>query len=230
VAKIHKKPMLTSKTFDFLKDLSKNNNREWFSENRKRYDTARIDLENLVSETLKEILFFENWVNTNTKDCIFRINRDVRFSKDKSPYKNFFSAAFGDGGRHSGKIDYYLHLQPNNESFIGAGIYNVTTEQLGKFRQEIDYNAVQIKTMIENEYFKAYYPEIWGEKLKKAPKGYAADHPDLELLCRKQLFFMHRFKDEDIFKPNFPQEIAKACKIVKPFTDFVNELFYGKND
>lgn len=222
--------MLTSKTFDFLKDLSQNNNREWFSENRKRYDEARNELECLVSESLKEILLFENWVNTTTKDCIFRINRDVRFSKDKSPYKNFFSAAFGNGGRHSGKIDYYLHIQPNNESFFGAGIYNVTTEQLAKFRQEIDYNAIEIKNIIENDNFKAHFPVIWGEKLKKAPKGYAADHPELELLCRKQLFFMHKFTDSEVCSVNFSVEISKACKIIKPFTDFVNELFYGENE
>lgn len=217
--------MLTQSTFIFLKDLAENNNREWFAENRKRYEAAKKEVEKLVGALLKGVNEFEPLPNTEVKDCIFRINRDIRFSKDKAPYKQWLSAAVGPGGRHSGRIDFYLHIQPG-ESFLGAGMWNPTPKQLAKFRQEIDFNPEALKSIIEAPDFRSYFPEAWGESLQRAPKGYPENHPDIELLKRKQLFFMHKYTDAEVTSPDFAAEVVKGCRLIKPYCEFLNYLFF----
>lgn len=219
--------MLSQSTLQFLKELAENNNRDWFTENRKRYETAKKDLEKLVEAVLKGVNEFESLPNTEVKDCIFRINRDVRFSKDKSPYKQWFSAAVGPGGRHSGRTDFYLHIQPG-ESFLGAGMWAPTPKHLAKFRQEIDFNPQELKGIIEAPAFRDYFPEIWGESLQRMPKGYPETHPDIALLKRKQLFFMHKYSDVDVMSPRFAAEIVKGCRLIKPFCDYLNYLFFDE--
>lgn len=222
--------MFTLATIDFLKDLATNNNRDWFAENRKRYETAKKELEKLVEILLKGIGEFEHLSNTEVKDCIFRINRDIRFSKDKSPYKQWLSAAIGPGGRHSGRIDYYLHIQPNGESFLGAGMWNPTPKHLAKFRQEIDFNAQELKGIIEASEFRTFFPEIWGESLSRIPKGYTEEHPEASLLKRKQLFFMHKFTDEALTQSHLADEVILGCRLLKPYCDYLNYLFFDEQE
>ncbi|WP_205319202.1 DUF2461 domain-containing protein [Runella rosea] len=221
--------MLTQSTLHFLKDLAENNNRDWFAENRKRYETSKKDLEQLVATVLKGLSEFESLPNTEVKDCIFRINRDIRFSKDKSPYKQWFSAAIGPGGRHSGRTDFYLHIQPG-ESFLGAGMWAPTPKHLAKFRQEIDFNPQGLKSIIEAPEFRDYFPEIWGESLQRSPKGYPEDHPDIDLLKRKQLFFMHKYSDAEVMSSGFAAEIVKGCRLIKPYCEFLNYLFFDEQE
>ncbi|WP_199736715.1 DUF2461 domain-containing protein [Fibrisoma montanum] len=222
------KAVLTAQTLDFLRELAQNNNRDWFQTNRKRYVAAKAEFEAWVGRVLAGVCSFEPLPTTDVKDCIFRINRDIRFSKDKSPYKLNFSAAIGPGGRHSGRIDYYIHLQPGNESFLGAGMWQPTPEHLSKFRQEVDYNVDELKAIIEADAFRAYFPEVWGETMKTAPKGYSADHPEIGLLRRKQLFFMHRFTDKEVLKPAFADDVVRGCQLLKPYCDFLNYLFFDE--
>lgn len=221
--------MLTLSTLEFLQELAENNNREWFTEHRKRYDAAKKEMEALVKDLIKGIGEFENLPNTEPKDCLFRINRDIRFSKDKAPYKQWLSAAVGPGGRHSGRIDFYVHIQPG-ESFLGAGMWNPTPKQLAKFRQEIDFNPEALKSIIEAPEFKAYFPEAWGESLQRMPKGYPENHPDIALLKRKQLFFMHKYTDAEVTSPNFAKEIVNGCRLIKPYCDFLNYLFFEEEE
>lgn len=216
---------LTAPTLAFLTDLVQNNYRDWFQANRPRYDAAKAELEAFTARLIDGAASFHPLPNTSPKDCIFRINRDIRFSKDKAPYKPNFAVALGPGGRHSGQIDYYLHIQPGNESFLGAGMWQATPAQLATFRQEIDYNVDSLKGIIEAADFQAYFPEISGESTKTAPKGYSADHPDIDLLKRKQLFFMHRYTDKEVLKPNFADEVLRGCRLIKPYCDFLNDLF-----
>lgn len=229
-AKTVTKPALTATTLDFMRDLAQNNNREWFQSNRKRYESAKSEFIALVGQVLQNVSAFQPLPNTEVKDCIFRINRDVRFSKNKAPYKLNLAAAIGPGGRHSGRIDYYIHIQPGNESFIGAGMWQPAPEHLAKFRQEIDYNVESLTDIIEAPEFRAYYPEIWGETMKTAPKGYSADHPHIDLLRRKQLFFMHRYTDKEVLKLTFADELTRACQVIKPYCDFLNYLFYEEKE
>ncbi|GAB3504294.1 DUF2461 domain-containing protein [Spirosoma knui] len=224
------KAVLTAPTFTFLRDLVKNNNREWFHANRSRYDAAKTELCGVVERVLAGLAPFEPLANTAVKDCIFRINRDIRFSKDKAPYKSNLAFAVGPGGRHSGRIDYYVQIQPNNQSFLGAGMWQPTPANLAKFRQEIDYNVDELKEIIEADEFKAFFPEAAGEVMKTAPKGYSADHPEIDLLRRKELFFIHRFTDKDVLKPNFADEIVRGCQLIKPYCDFLNYLFFDEKE
>ncbi|MFN4145786.1 MAG: DUF2461 domain-containing protein [Runella sp.] len=222
--------MLTSLTINFLKELADHNNRDWFSTHRPRYEAAKKEFEQVVADVLKGVMSFEDFPNTEVKDCIFRINRDVRFSQNKAPYKTWVSAAFGPGGRHSGRIDYYLHIQPHDESFLGAGMWNPTPKQLAKFRQEIDFNAQELKNIIEESDFRAYFPIAWGETLRRAPKGYAEDHPEAELLKRKQLFFMHKYTDQEIQSEHFVNEVVAGCRLLKPYCDFLNYIFFDESE
>ncbi|MGA0558614.1 DUF2461 domain-containing protein [Larkinella sp. VNQ87] len=221
---------LTVQTLNFLRDLVDHNNREWFQANRARYETAKAEFEGFVTRLLKGIETFEHLPNTAVKDCIFRINRDIRFSKDKAPYKKNFAAAVGPGGRHSGRIDYYFHLQPDGESFLGAGMWQPTPTHLAKFRQEVDYNVDELKAIIEDPAFNAYFPEAVGESMKTTPKGYSADHPEIALLRRKELFFIHRYSDKDVLKPGFADEVVKGCRLIKPYCDYLNYLFFDEKD
>lgn len=224
------KAVFTAQTFDFLRDLVQNNNREWFQANRSRYDAAKSELCGVVERVLTGLSPVEPLANTAVKDCIFRINRDIRFSKDKAPYKSNLAFAIGPGGRHSGRIDYYVQIQPGNQSFLGAGMWQPTPANLAKFRQEVDYNVDELKNIIEADEFKAYFPEIHGEMLKVMPKGYPADHPEIDLLRRKELFFVHRYTDKDVLKPNFADEVVRGCRIIKPYCDFLNYLFFDEKE
>ncbi|WP_128543535.1 DUF2461 domain-containing protein [Larkinella soli] len=220
----------TSQSLDFLRDLVQNNNREWFQANRSRYEAAKKELTGFVGRLLEAVCRFQPLPNTEVKDCIFRINRDIRFSKDKSPYKPNFAVAIGPGGRHSGRIDYFLSIQPDGETFLGAGMWQPTPQHLTKFRQEVDYNPTELKRIIEDPEFRAYFPEIWGETMKTAPKGYSADHPDIDLLRRKQLFFMHRYSDREVTKPGFADEVARGCLLIRPYCDYLNYLFFEEQE
>ncbi|MBC8153013.1 MAG: DUF2461 domain-containing protein, partial [Bacteroidetes bacterium] len=124
------KAALSAATLDFLRDLAQNNNRDWFQANRARYDAAKAEFEEFITRVLHRINATQPLGTTTAKDCIFRINRDVRFARDKSPYKLNLAAGIGAGGRKSGHIDYYFHLQPNGETFIGAGMYQPTPAEL----------------------------------------------------------------------------------------------------
>lgn len=219
--------MLTQHTLQFLTNLSENNNREWFHANRNDYEKSKAEFEVFCQEVLTGIAQFQdNLLHTNVKSCILRINRDIRFSLDKSPYKKYLAAGFGPGGKSSGKVDFYLHIQPN-ESFLGGGMWSPTSSQLASFRQEIDYNPQHLKGIIESDDFRNYFNEIHGEKVKKMPKGYSIDHPDIELLKYKQLFFVHKYSNEEVLAKNFADDIIMACQLLKPYLDYINHLFYG---
>lgn len=223
--------MLSHHSLQFLRNLEQNNNREWFHANRKDYEQTKAEFENLCQEILTGVAQFqENLINTSAKSCILRINRDIRFSADKSPYKKYVAAGFGPGGKSSGKVDFYLHIQPNNESFLGGGMWAPTSTQLASFRQEIDYSPHIIKGIIDANSFKNYFNEIHGEKVKKMPKGYSVAHPDIELLKYKQLFFIHKYTDKIVMDKTFADEVINGCRILKPYLDYINNLFYGEEN
>lgn len=224
------KAVLTGQTLDFLADLVQHNNRDWFHANRSRYDAAKAELCSVVERVLTSMSAFEPLANTAAKDCIFRINRDIRFTKDKAPYKSNLAFAIGPGGRHSGRIDYYVHIQPGNQSFLGGGMWQPTPANLAKFRQEVDYNVAELKDIIEADAFRMYFPEISGEVMKTTPKGYSADHPEIELLRRKELFFIHRYTDKKVLKANFADEIVRGSQILKPYCDLLNYLFFDEKE
>ncbi len=221
--------MIDPRTFQFLTDLAENNHKEWFHENRSSYEYAREGFLGLCSEILAGLQEFQpNLLHTDVKKCILRINRDIRFSKDKSPYRGYFGAGFGPGGKSSGLADYYLQIEPGGKSFLGGGMWAPSAVNLGKWRQEIDYNPEPLKHIIEDSVFASYFPKKYGEQLKTAPKGYPADHSEIDLLKYKELFFFRNYSDEEVCSGQFANEVVHGCQILKPYLDYINELFFSE--
>ncbi len=222
--------MITELSLHFLQDLDQNNNREWFLDNRKRYELAKAEFIELCNGVLSGLTPLQaDLQNTKVKDCILRINRDIRFSANKNPYKNYFAAGFGPGGRSSGRVDFYLQIQPN-QSFLGAGMWAPTPANLAKFRQELDYNPNDLKRIIFESRFMEYFPVAHGEVLKTKPKGYSLDHPEIELLKRKELFYLHYYDDSEVLNAKFDREVVHGCSLIKPYQDYLNHLFFDLND
>ena len=215
---------ITTSTFEYLNDLKQNNNREWFHANKKRYDKVKSDFEETIQELINSIGEFENMEGVQVKHCNYRIARDVRFTNNKDPYKSHLSASFSEGGRKSGRTDYYLHIS-EEESFLGGGMFSPTPEQLASLRQEIDYNSQQLKSIIYDPKFVKTFGEAEGESVKSAPKGYSKDNPEIELLRKKQLFYWHKFTLEEVKSPDFVKNVTEVCRTLKPFIDFLNYVF-----
>ncbi|WP_042481504.1 DUF2461 domain-containing protein [Solitalea canadensis] len=178
--------MLHQTTFDFLAELAINNNREWFMANKPRYETARKNVEELVDAIIKKLATIDPAVAGLTgKKSVMRIYRDVRFSKDKSPYKKNFGIVLGTTEKGVNGPCYYLHVEPG-QCFVAGGYWMPPADHVKAIRQEIDYNTEEFKSIIGGKGFKQYFKELdVEEKLKTAPKGYPSDHPDIELLKLK---------------------------------------------
>ncbi len=212
-------------TLDFITALEQNNAREWFHANKKSYDLAKANFETVIKAFIENIGEFENMYGVEVKHCNYRIARDVRFSADKSPYKTWFSASFSEGGRKAQKVDYYLHIQPNGQSFLGGGAYAPTPQQLAKLRQEIDYNAITLKNIITNSVFLENFGQPLGSSVKTSPKGYSKEHPEIELLKKQQMFFIKKYTDNEVLSVDFVKNATNDCRTLKPFLDFLNLTF-----
>jgi uncharacterized protein (TIGR02453 family) len=209
----------------YLTDLAANNNREWFLANRKRYDDEKASFQQVIGYLLAEIGQFENLAGQEVKHCSYRINRDIRFSANKAPYKNNFACSFEEGGKKSGRAGYYLHIQPGN-AFLAGGAWAPEKDQLAAIRQEIDYNPENIKAILSNTKFKEVFNEVKGDGLKTAPKGYPKDHLEIELLKKNQLFVIHNYTDKEVLSDDFLDKVISHCKIMKPFADWVNMVCF----
>jgi len=217
--------MLQKSTLDFLKSLKKNNNKEWFDKNKDKYLAAKENVEQLVEALIKSLSVFDKkLIGLKAKDCVFRIYRDVRFAKDKRPYKTNMGASISAGGKKAETAGYYIHFEPGN-SFIAGGRWMPSPEHLKKIRQEIDYNSKQLHKILNDKTFKKYYGELDTEhyQLTRPPKGYDKDHPDVELLKLNSYIVWHQYKDSEVLSKNFVKEITKGAKIMKPMIDFLNE-------
>ena len=208
----------------FLKKLSKNNNRDWFEKNKGEYLEAKEQFEEFVTALLSSMTKFDGRLaGLNPRKLTFRIYRDVRFSKDKRPYKTNMGATFSPGGKLMNKPGYYLHIEPGNKSFVAGGLYMPAPEDVSKVRQEIDYNGKKLETLFKKPDFKKYYQgfDIF-DQLKKAPKGYDPDHQYIEWLKMKSFIVTHYFKDTDVLGKNFLKETTTAFKAMKSFNDFLD--------
>ena len=209
----------------FLKDIKKHNDRTWFEKNKQRYLDAKDLFEELVSKMLAEIVKFDSTLaNLDPKKMTFRIYRDVRFSKDKRPYKTNMGASFSASGKGMGTPGHYLHIEPGNKSFIATGLFMPEAETLAKVRQEIDYNGDQLQKIMRDKKFRKFFDEFWdGDALKTSPKGYAKDHPHLRWLKLKSFIVEHTFTDKQVLDKKFYKTFAEAAKAAKPLDDFLKE-------
>ena len=219
--------MLQPSTLTFLKSLKKNNNKPWFGENRDKYDAARSNFEELVNELLHKMVAFDpDMKDLEAKKCMFRINRDVRFSKNKTPYKVNISAYFSKGGKKSVNAGYYFQIQPDGKSFVGGGLWMPEATELKKVRQEIDYSFSEFKKIISNPVFKKQYGELEQEdKLVNVPKGYDKENPAADFLKLKSFVATKNISDEELLSPKFANEIIAAFKALMPLLKFMNRAF-----
>lgn len=208
--------------FEFLTHLEKNNDRAWFEKNRVSYEKARNLFEAFVDDLIVRYTPFEDLRGVRAKDCVMRIYRDIRFSKDKSPYRTSMSASIGPGGKKSSQFTYYLHLEPQNRSMIAGGLHSPEARQLSKFRDAVDRDASDFKSVLKAKPFQQFYGQVEGEKLKTVPKGYARDHPELELLRLKQVVAVHHLSDEMVLSPSFKAHAVEAFKAIKPFLEYLD--------
>ena len=215
--------MNLQKSLNFLTELEQNNNRDWFTKNKEKYVEAKQEFEFFVELLIPKIKEIDKEIDVfHAKECLFRIYRDVRFSKDKRPYKTNFGAYIAKGGRKSQLAGYYFHLEPN-ASFIGGGIYMPQSKELKAIRTDIFENPAHFKEIINNKEFKKYFPEIYGEKLKTAPRGFPKDFEDIDLLRHKSYAGVHKL-DNSIYKSDtIIDYFMKVFKIQYTFNQFLNE-------
>jgi len=216
--------MISKNLFLFLRELKQNNHKEWFHEHKPVYQTLRKQFEQLIAQTILAIAQFDDSVKTiEPKQCIFRINRDIRFSKDKSPYKNNFGAFIAPGGRNSGLAGYYIHLEPDN-CLLAGGIYMPPPDRLKAVRTEIFENTEEFKKIIHHKNFKKHFGKIISDKmLKIAPKGFPKDFNDIDLLKYKHYTVIKKVPEDMVTSDKFTAEVNQTFKALYPFNRFIND-------
>jgi uncharacterized protein (TIGR02453 family) len=213
-------------TLAFLSDLKKNNTREWFNINRSRYIEAKTNFESFVQAVIDEIIKFDPILKgLEAKSCTYRINRDIRFSNDKTIYKTYMGAFIVKGGKKNGDryAGYYVHVEPGNSSMIAGGAYVPPMQWLTAIREKIDDQGNKFKKILDDKDLKKYFGDIEGEKLKSAPKGFPRDHPDIELLKMKSYLVSRIISDKEVISDGIFSLIIKACRAMKPLNDFLND-------
>jgi uncharacterized protein (TIGR02453 family) len=217
--------MLQSSTIIFLKDLKKNNNKAWFDAHRPVYETARKDFEQFIQEVIDKHAKNDPFIKgLAAKSCMFRINRDVRFSKNKSPYKTNFGASINQGGKKSMLAGYYFHLEPG-QCFAGGGIWMPMPDDLKKVRQEIDYDFTGFKKIIGSKKFKSVYGDLSRDAeylLSRVPKGYEPVNPAAEYLKLKSYIAMINIKDTEFTSKNLVKKTVAAFEALQPLISFIN--------
>jgi uncharacterized protein (TIGR02453 family) len=208
----------------FLRALTRNNNRDWFEKNKGTYLQAKEYFEVFVAKYLQELIAFNpELAGLNPKKLPFRIYRDVRFSKDKSPYKTNMGAGFSPNGKLVQEPGYYLHIEPGG-CFLAGGIYMPDPENLSKVRQEIDYNGEKLEEILTTKNFRRWFKGFGDfDRLKTVPKGYAKDHPRVEWLKNKSFIVTHPFSDKEVTDKKFLKQMTEASKAMKPMIDFLKE-------
>jgi uncharacterized protein (TIGR02453 family) len=207
----------------FLGELKSNNNREWFEKNKTWFREEQKYFTEMVGAILEKASHLDPDLGLlEPKKCVFRIYRDVRFSKDKSPYKTNFGAWINKGGKQSTSAGYYFQISPG-ASFIGGGVYHPEAVVLSKVRQEIDYNGQQIHSILSSKGFTRYFSGLWdGDTLKRAPKGYEPDHPDIDLIKLKSFVGMHQIPDSIIKKNGLEDYVSEVFEATAPLVNYLN--------
>ncbi|WP_417266504.1 DUF2461 domain-containing protein [Brumimicrobium sp.] len=206
------------KAFTFLQQLAKNNDRDWFNEHKAEFKAIASEMK----EFYNELMISMQEHDAIEKLKVFRIYRDIRFSKNKTPYKTHLGASFT---RAKPKLrgGYYLHLTPG-ESFIACGFWAPEKEDLLRIRKEFEMDATEIREILGDKTFKNIWGEMEGEELKTAPKGFNKEHENIDLIRKKQFVFTKNFTDEEVLSPGFMEEINNAFKAIRPYFDFMTEV------
>ena len=211
--------MLSKEVFFFLKSLKKHNNRPWFKENITNFRAAETNVKLFYSELYNEL----NQVDSIDKFKVFRIYRDVRFSLNKTPYKTHFSGSF-----HRTKPDlrggYYLHLAPNNESFIATGFWNPNKEDLFRLRKEFETDSEELRVIIADSRFKAVWGHLEGDELRSAPRGFDKQDQNIDLIRKKQFIFSKNYTDKQVQSDGFILDVVDSFKAIRPYFDYMSSV------
>ncbi|MDP9077929.1 MAG: DUF2461 domain-containing protein [Bacteroidota bacterium] len=216
--------MIQRHTFDFLKELVENNNREWFQANKERYDAARENVIEFAAKLIKLMQKIDPNIDTDLdpKKCVMRIYRDIRFSKNKTPYKNNFGVSIPTKGHKLGGAEYYLQISPE-KSFVAGGYWMPEVPHLKAIRQEIDYNAHDLKKIIDDpEFIKLFGEFRKQDQLKTVPRDYDAENENIELLKLKSFVAFHYLENNELSKKNADEIIADVCRKIYPLNVFLN--------
>jgi uncharacterized protein (TIGR02453 family) len=212
-------------TLDFLTGIKCNNNRDWFIANRPHYLEAKENFESFVQEIIDKIIIFDPIMKgLEAKSCVYRINRDIRFSNDKSPYKSHLGAFIVRGGKKNGDkfAGYYFHIEPG-KSIMAGGAYTPPTPWLTAIREKISDAPEEFISITKSKEFLKYFGSIDGEKLKTAPKGYPKDHPHIELLKLKSYLVVNEASDKMVLSDGFGNHVISVFKAMKPLNDYLND-------
>jgi len=205
--------------FSFFKRLDKNNNRDWFNENKPEFKELEKEVKQFYNQLFERI----NVHDEVDKIKIFRIYRDVRFSKDKTPYKTHFG-----GSLHRKKPElrggYYLHIQPNDESFIATGFWEPHKDDLFRIRKEFEMDASEMRKIMSNKKFKSVWGDLVGDELKTAPKGFDKEHENIDLIRKKMYIFTRKFTDKEVSSQVFLDTVDKSFKAIRPFFNYMSDV------
>lgn len=217
--------MIQPSTISFLEKLKKNNNKPWFDENRVAYETAKEDFEKFVASVLGKLGMIDQSVaDLKPRDCTFRINRDIRFSKDKTPYKTNFAMYIAKGGKKTRYGGYYFHCEPGG-AFLAGGIWMPMAPELKKLRQEIDYNWKEFRAIVSGKKFSQTFVDLekTGEtSLVRPPKGYEEENPAIEYLKLKSFIATTQVPDPALTSKDLEKKLLDHFKTIKPLVDFLN--------
>lgn len=214
--------MLQASTFEFLNDLKKNNNRDWFNEHKPRYQQAHQNVADFMDALITEMKKVDNIENESGKKSMFRIYRDVRFSKDKSPYKTALSGSLKRATKWL-RGGYYVHFEPGNV-FLGVGFWNPNPADLKIIRDELAHDAAPLRDILNNSDFNSTWGELRGDQVKTAPEGFSKDHPNIDLIRFKAFTFMKPFSDKEAQSEDFLFEVVRAFLAIRPFLDYMSEV------
>ena len=209
----------SSDVLEFFKKLEKNNNRDWFNDHKKEFKKIESEVKKAYSE-LFNMLKGHDEVD---QFKMFRIYRDVRFSKDKKPYKTHFGGTF-----HRKKPElrggYYLHIAPNNESFIAAGFWEPNANDLHRMRKEFEMDETQMRTILNDKSFKSVWGDLVGDELKTAPRDFDKDHPAIDLIRKKQYIFVKKYTDKEVLADDFLDQANQSFKVIRPYFNYMSEV------
>lgn len=204
---------------NFFKKLEKNNNRDWFNKNKPEFKAIEAEVKQIYS-SIYDVLNTHDDVD---KMKMFRVYRDVRFSKNKLPYKTHFGGSFH---RTKPKLrgGYYLHIQPNNESFIATGFWEPAKEDLLRIRKEFEMDDSEIRNILTDKKFNSIWGSFVGDEVKTAPKGFSKDHKAIDLIKKKQYIFVKKYTDKDVLGTGFIDDVNNSFKAIRPFFDYMSDV------
>ena len=210
--------IIRKETFDFLKQLRDNNNREWFDEHKPIFKEYEVDVKSFFSEVASQLQETDQIGSYR----VYRIYRDVRFSKDKTPFKSRFAGGFGRA-TEALRGGYYLNIEPGN-SIVGGGFYGPNPADLKRIRLELEQDDSELRNIINDKKFKAMFGELVGSEVKTSPKGFDIEHPAIDLIRKKQFIFARKFTDEQVSNPNFLNEVIDTYLTIRPFFDYMSSV------